>query len=108
MKTTISEATVTNMELRTIKGQNGERSLLVVTATHNTPRGVICDGFEVWGQDKIEELNLEKGKTYDVDCALIGRQWGGQYSYRLQAYAVKPCVQVSVEQQKSEGVQSAF
>lgn len=106
MKTTINEATVTGFELRTIKNPNGERSLLLVECKHNSSRGVISDGFEVWGQDKIEELNLEKGKTYDVDCSLIGRLWGGQYSYKLQAYAVRECAQV--EQPKSEGVQNAF
>lgn len=92
MTTTINEATIIGMEMRTINGQNGQRSLLIVTATHNTNRGVICDGFEVWGQDKIEELNLQKGKTYDVDCVLIGRQWGGQYNYRLQAYKATECI----------------
>lgn len=98
MVTELKNATVIGLQLDTVTMKSGEqRSLLKVTLTANGSNGVECHRVEVWGQDAVQRLNLQQGKTYDVSCVLVGRQWGGRFQYSLQAYKA-----VEVQQTKAE------
>ena len=98
MVTELKNATIISLQVETITMQDQrQRSLLKVECKVNERDGVVCHGFEVWGQDSIEQLNLQRDVTYNVKCILKGRYWGGRWSYSLQAYSAE-----KVEQQKQE------
>ena len=87
MVTELKNATISKLQLETITMQDGrQRSLLRAEVRVNERDGVVCHGFEVWGQDSIAQLNLKEDKTYNIKCILKGRFWGGRYNYTLQAY----------------------
>lgn len=87
MVTELKNATVSRLQLETITMQDQrQRSLLKVEVKVNERDGVACHGMEVWGQDSIQQLNLQEGEIYNFKCILKGRFWGGRYTYTLQAY----------------------
>lgn len=90
MVTELKNATVSKLQIETITMQDQrQRTLLKVEVRANERDGVVCHGFEVWGQDSIQQMNLQENETYNVKCILRGRFWGGRYTYSLQAYAAE-------------------
>lgn len=94
----INNALVVGVTDENVKMRNEEwRRKEQVLFTENGANGTMLHGCVVW-DDNIGKLCLEKGKTYNLQCRLVGRQWGGRFSYELVAFKADP-----VEQQKPEG-----
>lgn len=101
MVTELKNATIDKLQIETITMQDQrQRTLMKAECKVNGSNGVECHGFEIWGQDSIQQLNLKEGQTYNVKCILKGRYWGGRYTYSLQAYSAE------LVEQKQEGAQA--
>ena len=92
MKLDILNATVLDIEVETItmKNTGEQRTLQKVTLVTGSAES---HGVEVWGQDTIERLNLQKKQVYNIACTLQPRFWGGRYTYTLQAFKAEPVQQ---------------
>ena len=81
-----------------VKMRNEEwRAKQTVLFTENTGNGTILHGCVVW-DDNIGKLNLQQSKTYNLHCRLVGRQWGGRFSYELVAFRADAIEQAQQEQ----------
>lgn len=99
MKVEILNANVLDIEIENVTMKNGEqRTLQKVTLAVNG-NGVECHGVEVWGQDVIQRLGLQKKQSYNISCTCVPRLWGGRYTYSLQAYKAD-LVQQQPQQQR--------
>lgn len=86
MTTELQNASVIGLQNETITMQSGEaRKKQTAYLSVNTSRGVEMHGVEVW-DDNIDKLNLQQGEQVTLSCRLVGRQWGGRWSYNLIAY----------------------
>lgn len=86
---TIKNATIVGLQKENIKLQSGnELTKQMVMLTENGRDGVQLHGCEIL-DDNIERLNLQQGESVDLTCRLVGRQWGGRFSYTLTAYKVE-------------------
>ena len=82
----IKNATILSAVEENVKMNNGDyRRKQNVTLTTNTSRGVQLDGVEVWDEN-IGKMNLRPGEVVNLSARLIGRQYGGRWSYNLTAY----------------------
>lgn len=94
----IENACIVGVQEENVKMRNEEwRRKQSILFTENTGNGVNLHGCVVW-DDNIGKLNLQQGKTYNLSCKLVGRQWSGRFNYELVAFKA-----VEVEQQKQEG-----
>ena len=85
----IKNATIVGLQSEQIKMQSGDvRNKQSVMLTENGRDGVQLHGAEVW-DDNIQKLNLQQGEQVDLSCRLVGRQWGGRFTYTLTAYKVE-------------------
>lgn len=109
MVTELNNATISKLQIETITMRDQtQRTLLKAECKINDRDGVMCHGFEVWGQDSIQQLGLKEGKTYNVKCVLRGRLFGGRYSYSLQAYNAEEVQQTQPQAQIQEPIKEMF
>lgn len=88
MKVEFKEARVMDLQSQTINTANGAVEKQQVTLYINTTDGVDAYGVEVWGS-ACEKLAIQVGETYNIQCRLIGRVWGGRWNYNLSVYAAE-------------------
>lgn len=82
----IENACIVGVQEENVKMRNEEwHRKQVVLFTENTGNGVTLHGCVVW-DDNIGKLNLQQDKAYSLSCRLVGRQWGGRFSYELVAF----------------------
>ena len=96
----IENALVVGITDENVKMRNEEwRRKETVLFTENGANGTMLHGCVVW-DDNIGKLGLEQGKTYNLQCRLVGRQWGGRFQYELMCFKAE---QVNVEQKQEGG-----
>lgn len=96
-KVVFEQASVVGLQVETITMRNGEqrtKQTILFTDKQMTLYSAVA-----WGQDKVTELALEQGKSYNLSCALQPRKLGSEIIYSLQAYKAEP---ISEEQSKAE------
>ena len=54
--------------------------------------------FEVFGEDKISQFNIQVGQTLKVDLNIDSREWQGRWFNQIQAWRV-----LSLDQQEPVG-----
>ena len=57
--------------------------------------------FEVFGADKIQELNLAEGLMVEVSLDFSTNEWQGKFYNRVSCYAAKPVDDGTVQPQQS-------
>ena len=77
---TIMGLQVSNVTMRNTGEQRVKLQVLF------TDKEMTLHGAEVWGQDKVTELNLKQGEQVTLSCLLQPRQFNGGVIYSLQAY----------------------
>lgn len=74
---------------RTGQGKNGPWMSQEYVMEHDTssqyPRRV-C--FNVWGEDKIKEFNIQEGQFYSVEVNVDCREWQGRWFNDIRAWRV--------------------
>lgn len=99
MKTTIENAQVISEQNQSVITKSGlSRPLQLVTLAVNGARGVETYGIEIW-DDNIDKFSISTGDIINVHASLVGRLWGGRWSYNLVAYKVDKVVKEQEEQQ---------
>ena len=82
----INNATVVGVTDENVKMRNDEwRRKETVLFTENGANGTMLHGCVVWDEN-IGKLGLQQGKVYNLQCRLVGRQWGGRFQYELVAF----------------------
>lgn len=94
----ISNAQIVSVMQENVQLKSGDwRVKQSVTFTENSSNGVTLHGCVVWDEN-IGRLNLKQGEVCTLSCRLVGRQWGGRFSYELVAFNTE-----RQEQQLQEG-----
>ena len=101
----INNATVVGATDENVKMRNDEwRRKETVLFTENGANGTMLHGCVVWDEN-IGKLGLQQGKAYNLQCRLVGRQWGGRFHDEVVCFKAEP---VESNEQKQEGGADPF